>query len=238
MRLMPDRAALPWHRGRKSLIALLILMLILLPLYLWPVRGGLAGLPGASGLFGSPQDPRDPAAVATIPSDVWDALMRRATAPPAGPRKPRNLTMISELESGSAAGLPRSGFHGPTPEPGGTVTTALLGSPDPIESKSGEAGPPSSSGSFTWGPFNREPGGGSGWSGGGLPGAPTSGLFGAGGPGFSGPLVRLDPDDLSASAAPGAAPEPATIVLIGSNFALLTAAAWRRRRRQESDSIG
>jgi len=49
---MQDAESLPSRRGWRGLIALLILLLILLPLYLWPLRGGLRGLPGASALPG------------------------------------------------------------------------------------------------------------------------------------------------------------------------------------------
>jgi hypothetical protein len=106
MRLAPDPASLPTGRGRRALIALLILLLVLLPLYLWPLRGGISGLRGASAVSGVPGDPRNPAAVAGIPSDVWDALLERGAGggPTGAPKRPRNLTMITEHQIGTGPG--------------------------------------------------------------------------------------------------------------------------------------
>ena len=78
-------SALP--RGRRIAIALLILLLIALPLYLWPLRGGGAGLPGAAALSGLPRDPRDATAVAHLPADVWDGLMDEGRTGPKGGRE-------------------------------------------------------------------------------------------------------------------------------------------------------
>jgi len=50
-----DAASLPAGRGWKFVIGVLILLLILLPLYLWPLRGGLGALFGSSGA--APVDP-------------------------------------------------------------------------------------------------------------------------------------------------------------------------------------
>ncbi|MGH7399263.1 MAG: PEP-CTERM sorting domain-containing protein [Candidatus Rokuibacteriota bacterium] len=226
---MVDAESLPWRRGRAILIALVILLLILLPLYLWPLQGDLSGLPGASALPGSMWDPRSPMALARIPSEVWDALMGRAEAPPSRPaaNPSRNLTMISELEETAADGL-TSSLVG--------QMIAELGSSDP----SGESPSPS----VPW--LESHPGGGPGtsspWSGfasGGYPSFGDLGPWHGGGPG-GGPRFTSPPT--SGPGEPGMptpTPEPATLVLVGSNLALLGAAAWkRRRRRQEATPIG
>src|SRR5207244_874833 len=64
-------------QGRRIAIALLILLLIALPLYLWPLRGSGTGLPGAATHSGLPRDPRDASALAHIPADVADSVSRR-----------------------------------------------------------------------------------------------------------------------------------------------------------------
>jgi hypothetical protein len=240
MRHTPDPAALPSRRGRRIVIALLILLLILLPLYLWPLRGEMSGPSGAAALSGPPRDPRNPRAMAGIPSDVWDALMGGTSGGPATPPKPnRNLTMIAELEAGKGPGLPDVGesgapfsiLDGPTPR--GTLTTALLEGPssDPPGGKPSDEGPGSS-------PSSRDQGTGNGWPAfGGYPGLPNIGPFGGGGPGLvSSPGWTFDPGD---SGSPAPTPEPATIVLVGSNLALLGAMAWKRRHgREETDTSG
>src|SRR5262249_8840476 len=76
---------------------------------------------------------------------------------------------------------------------------------------------------------------------GGYPGLPFLGASNGGGPGVGGgprigSVVSIsDPGD----GAPTPTPEPATMVLIGSNVALLGAAVLRRRRRRrETDLSG
>jgi len=242
---MQGAEPLPSRRGRRGLIALLILLLILLPLYLWPLRGGLGALPGSSTLPGSARDPRSAAAVAQIPDDVWDALMGHThapppSAPPATP--PRNLTMIT-----STKGLPGSDLPGRLDEgtEGATLADspaarargmlAQLGSSDVSDGTPGGSPGPSSAVEFV-----RTPGGGTGP--GGAPGGfgpggyPSLGNLGpwhgaglGGGPSTAGLAPPFDPGgpgDLAPT------PEPATILLLGSNLALLGAAALRRRRRR------
>jgi hypothetical protein len=134
-------------------IALLSLLLILLPLYLWPLRGGsgAGALPGASS--GLPKDPRDPAALAGIPGHVWNALMNQASDPTSGsparqqaPR-PRNLTMITEDEGEIGADLTLDSIGSPsalsnagTPSPG-----PLAAATDPSSGQAGDGDPSSSS---------------------------------------------------------------------------------------------
>ena len=246
------------RRNRWALIALLALLLILLPLYLWPLRGGLSGLPGTSAPPGSVRDPRSAAAVAQISSDVWNALMGRtpAAAPSSPSARPRpNLTMITSAE------VPGSGLPGlddePLPDSPSALARGLLaqfgttGVPDG-SSGGGDAASPSTDpasasedGAGTGGaPAEFSPGGYFSlgnlgpWTGGGPGGGPGGGLGGGpgGGPGgglggeppISGLVQALDagPGDLAPT------PEPATLVLIGSNLALLGAAAWRRSRRR------
>jgi len=247
---MQDAEPLPSRRSRRALIALLILLLILLPLYLWPLRGGLAALPGVSSLPRSVRDPRSAAAVAQIPGDVWDALMGHTDAPPPLPpptQPPRNLTMITEAEGIPGGGLDGDAggaqlFESPSPlarsmlaQLGGVsdlsdgTSTGGDGPSAPAEflagSPYGGSGPGSASSGFGPGGY---PGLGSlgPWTGGGPGGGP-----GGGGPRFSsfGPSISLDsPGD---PLAPAPTPEPATLVLVGSNLALLGVVAWRRRRR-------
>lgn len=242
---MQDAEPLPSRRGRRGLIALLILLLILLPLYLWPLRGGLGALPGSSTLPGSVRDPRSAAAVAQIPGDVWDGLMGHThapppSAPPAAP--PRNLTMITSTE-----GLPGSGLSESLDEgPGGATLSdspaalarrmvARLGSSDVSDGSPGGSPEPSSPVEFA-----STPGGGTGPGGapggfgaGGYPGlgnlGPWHGAGPGGGPSIASLAPQLDPGgpgDLAPT------PEPATLLLLGSNFALLGAAALRRCRRR------
>ena len=245
---MQDVEPLPSRRSRRALIALLTLLLILLPLYLWPLRGGLSALPGVSWLPRSVRDPRSAAAVAQISGDVWDALMGHTAAPPPLPpstKPPRNLTMITEAEGMPGGGLDGDAggaqpFESPSPLARGMLaqlggvsdlsdgaSRGGDGSSAPAEflagSPYGGSGPESASSGFGPGGYpglgNLGP-----WIGGGPGGGP-----GGGGPRFSslGPSISLDsPGDPLAPT-----PEPATLVLVGSNLALLGAVAWRRRRR-------
>jgi uncharacterized membrane protein YgcG len=230
---MPDAEPLPSRRGRRILIALLMLLLILLPLYLWPLRGP-GGLPGASALPGSVPDPRSAAAIARIPRAVWDALMEHsgAPAPPSRlpPKAPGNLTMIIEVEE-----IPGNGL-GPGPASLARGLIDQLGGPlDPSDGKPGDGaaasapveflassegtGTGSSSSGFHFGSLGPWGGGGS-----------------SGGPRVSTPGPTFSPGE------PGAlepTPEPATLALVGSNLVLLGGATYRRRRRRlRSGSMG
>lgn len=246
--VMMDAEPLPPRRGRRALIALLTLLLILLPLYLWPLRGGLGGLPGASSLRGWPRDPRSAVAVAQIPANVWDALMGRAdTLPPSPPAvAPRNLTMISDLEGltdsgldlvddGSALADPSSVARGLVAQLGGPAGSSYGG-------LGGDDSAPSLPQFFS---SSSGDGSGSGFSpsvfpfGNGYPGFGDLGPSSGGGPGGSGPpLSSLSPTFELGPGAPAPTPEPATLVLIGSNLALLGGAAWKRhRRRRETLSM-
>jgi hypothetical protein len=241
--MQEDSGLLPPRRGRRILVALLVLLLILLPLYLWPLRGSFGGLPSPSALLGSMLDPRDPAAVARIPGDVWDALMGGTDAAPASSPDPapRNLTMISELEEYAAGGLD-AGIRGSLLEDPSMLAHAVIGQVgtpwqtwegaapggDETTSSPSPLGAGGSSGDGTpWGgipPLGGSPGYLGPWTSGG-PGVPH--LFG------SAPAFAQD-----VPPAPTATPEPATLLLLGSNVALLGAAAWRRRRRRETPAIG
>ncbi len=234
---MQDAESLPSSHGRRGLIALVVLLLILLPLYLWPLRGGLAGLPGAA-LQGSVRDPRSAAAVAQIPGDVWDALMGHPGTPPAlpSPKPPRNLTMITRDE-----GIPGGGFdEGSGGTPSDTAAAfargmlAQLGSADlPGANPAGGDTAPTPGEFSTSSPDGGSGGPSSGFGPGGYPGFGNLGPWPGGGSGGAPRLTSLgptfDPGD------PGAlqpTPEPATLALVGSNLALLGVAAWRRRRRR------
>jgi PEP-CTERM motif len=238
---MPDPEPLPSRRGRRVLIALLILLL--LPLYLWSLRGGLGGLPGATALPGSVRDPRSAAAVARIPGDVWDALMGYVDAPPPSPpatKAPRNLTMITEAEEIAGSGLDRDTSGAPLFDNPSSLARGLLahpgGSSDLSASNQGGAETPSTPVEFLADSPSGGLGGGTGagnpWTGfgpGGYFGPLTGGRPGGGGPRFSGPGPTFDPSN------PGVlepTPEPATLVLVGSNLALLGVAAWKRHRRR------
>lgn len=245
---MLDAEAPRARRGRRLLIALLILLLVLLPLYLWPLRGGVRGLPAASALPGSPADPRNATALARIPPEVWDALMRQGeTAPTAvsSAATSRNLTMISSLEEDVAGGL------GPEPSPddtallGRSMIAALDGLLDPGGNGSGSDGDgsPSTSGPPFSGSAGSVPGTGGSASAFAFGGYPMLGGLGPGGGGgglrLPGPGATFAPDGLGDPGAPTPTPEPATLLLVGSNVALLGAAAWKRcRRRRETSGIG
>jgi len=245
--VMLDAEAPPARRGRRALVALLILLLVLLPLYLWPLRGGVGGFPGASALSGSPTDPRSATPVARITPEVWDALMGQGeTAPTAASSgaAPRNLTMITPLEEDVAGGLGPGAFSSEdSPLLARAMIAALEGPPDPGENGSGGDGSPSTPGPL----FSGGPGGGPGtgnspsaFGSGGYPMLGDLGPRGGGGglrlPGPGATFAAGGPGD---PGAPAPTPEPATLLLVGSNVALLGAAAWkRRRRRQEILAIG
>jgi hypothetical protein len=245
---MQDAEPLPSRRGRRGLIALLILLLILLPLYLWPLRGGLGALPGSSTLPGSARDPRSAAALAQIPGDVWDALMGHAHAPPPPPAPlatpPRNLTMITSTE-----GLPGRGLPGSLDERTGGTT--LFDGPalargmfaQPGSSDLSDASPGGSPELASPMEFVSTPGGGTGPGGapggfgpGGYPSLGSLGNLGpwpGAGPGGGPSVVSLAPPlDPGGPGDLAPTPEPATLLLLGSNFALLGAAAFVRRRRR------
>ena len=179
--------------------------------------------------------------MAQIPGDVWSALMGDSPAPslpPAPPVKaPPNLTMIT-----SADGIPGSG---PNEDAGGTLSDspaalargllAQIGSTDVSDGGAGGGDTASTPGEFV-----STPGGGTGTGGasggfgsGGYPGlgnlGPWTGGGAGGGPRIAGLAPTVDPggpEDLAPT------PEPATLLLVGSNLALLGAAAWRRCRRR------
>lgn len=213
---------------------LLILLLIALPLYLWPLRGGGTGLHGAAALSGPPRDPRDAAAVAHLPADVWDGLMDDGRTGRNGETRPApgNLTRIAKLEETPGVGplgIP-SGGTGPSwprdtlPRP----IASLLG--DGTDQSSGTSDSPPAPVQFLAGPPGGEgTGSGNGWSSGSYPGFPDNlGPFNGGGTGGGGgPSFFSEPGDPSA---PAPTPEPTTILLIGSNVVLLGAASWRRLR--------
>lgn len=233
---MQDAEPLSSRRGRRALIALLMLLLILLPLYLWPLRGGLSGVPGASALSGLVGDPRNAAALSRIPGEVWDALMGHVQAPPSSPapaNPPGNLTMITRAEPTSGNGLDPDPAGAPLLEELARDMVAQLGGPS--DGKPGGVDTPSEPVDFLAGSPYSGPGGGTGggspvagFGPGGAPGFGPLGGGSGGGPRFSGPGSIFDPPN------PGTlepTPEPATLVLVGSNLALLGAAAWARRRR-------
>jgi PEP-CTERM motif len=230
------------------MLALLILLLILLPLYLWPLRGGGSGLPGAAALSRAPRDPRDAAAVAHLPADVWEGLMGGSSAPPGAPppKDSGNLTRIGRLDD-SAAGPFDIGAGGGSLPPRydalsrGHEITVSLG--DGLDQSSGQSGGAGDSlpapAQFLAGPTSGESADtGNGWGGGGYSGfpgnlGPFAGGGGPGGPsGPSGttPTSLSDPGDPSV---PAPTPEPGTVLLVGSNLGLLGAAALRRLRRKE-----
>ena len=225
------------------MIALLILLLILLPLYLWPLRSAMTAPRGAA-LSGSPRDPRNASEVARIPGDVWDALMGRTAAPPPSapaPKPPRNLTMIAQLEEGAGVEAidVMSGPRHPR-------MASLLDDPaHSLESNASGDGSP-------WSPVQRlathssgEQGTGNGSDGfgsNGYPGLSNLGPWGGGGPGArgrGGPLLTSSDPTWTPSdpGAPAPTPEPTTILLVGSNLTLLGVMAWRRRRRREEADL-
>jgi len=223
------------------LIALLILLLILLPLYLWPLRGGMTGPRGAAALSGPPRDPRNASEVARIPADVWDALMGRTTGPPPAapaPKQPRNLTMIAELEevTGVEAMDVMSGPRDPR------IASLLDDSAHLLESYAGGDASPSSPVQFLGAPSSGE--GTGNWSDGfgsnGYSGLSNLGPWGGGGPGGGGHhQTSSDPTwNPGDPGSPTPTPEPTTILLVGSNLTLLGVMAWRHRRRREETNPG
>jgi len=251
MRLSSGPESVAPRRVRRIVLALLILLLIVLPLYLWPLRGGGSGLPDAAALSRPPRDPRDAAAIAHLPADVWEGLMDGPSGRHDEPslKTPGNLTRIAQLDEGEAGPL-NVGAGGVSFPPrydalprGGGIA-ALLG--DESDQSSGESGGPGDSPpapvQFLAGPTPGEsPGSGNGWGGGGYSGFPGNlGPFarggGPGGPSGSAPTFISDPGE-SGALAP--TPEPTTILLVGSNLTLFGAAAWRRlRRRDEAGPMG
>ena len=232
-------------QGRRIAIVLLILLLIALPLYLWPLRGGGTGLPGDGAQSGPPRDPRDASAVAHIPADVWDGLMDDGRSGLKGKegRRPGNLTRIAELEDIPDAGSVDTGSGGISSRwPRDTLPRSFsaLDTGNRGDGGGGGAGDsPSSPTQFLAGPSTDQgsgTGSGSGWSGGVSGGAGSFGPFagggGAGRSGGGGPFLVGDPDD---SNAPAPTPEPTTILLVGSNLALLGAAVWRRLNAMKED---
>jgi hypothetical protein len=237
---MQDAEPLPSRRGRRGLIALVILVLILLPLYLWPLRGGPGVLQSSSALPGSARDPRSAADVAQIPGDVWDALMGHAHAPPLSPppaKPPRNLTMIAQADGIPGGGLDEGAGGTPLSDGPSSLARGMLarlGSSDLSDGSPGGGDAPSVPVEFASTPGGTETGNApSGFGPGGYPGLGNLGPWTGGGPGGGPPLSSLgptldpgDPADLAPT------PEPATLVLVGSNLALLGAATWKRRRRR------
>jgi hypothetical protein len=224
-------------QGRRIAIVLLILLLIALPLYLWPLRGSGTGLPGAAAHSGLPRDPRDASAVAQIPADVWDGLMDDGRSGHRGKegQRPGNLTRIAQLDVPGAGSVDTGSGGVSSLWPRDTLSRSFgaLDTGDRGDGSGGGTGEtPSSPTQFLAGPSGNPgsgTGSGSGWSGGYSGGGggfgPITGGGGAGGSGGGGPFLVGDPGD---SSAPAPTPEPTTILLVGSNLALLGAAAWRR----------
>lgn len=213
----------------------MLILLILLPLYLWPLRSSTTAPPGAAALSGSPQDPRNASEVARIPGGVWDALMGLTAKPPSAPaaKPPRNLTMIAQLEEVADVEA-IDVISGPGP----------LGTHSPESNASGN-GSPSSPWPFLATPSSDEQGTGNGsdgfgWSGyAGLSNLGPGGGGGPGGRGRGGPLLTSsDPTwNPSDPGAPAPTPEPTTVLLVGSNLTLLGVMAWRHRRRREEPDL-
>jgi len=262
MSLTSDAGTLPASRGRRIVIAVLVLLLILLPLYLWPLRGGLGALPRAATLTGSPpKDPRDAAALASLPRDMWEALLNEnlgtaGSGDAHGGRGPRNLTMITRHERGAGPSMPEPGSIELLPgllngnEPPTDLRASVGG---PAENPAGEGAPSYSpiGGSSAPGESDSWPlaGGGQGnagpWpdGGGGGPGGGSAGRarsvaispaglpFGGDAPSFTVSLV------LNVSpgdpVAPHPTPEPGTVALVGLNVLLFCAVAWNHRRYKE-----
>lgn len=248
-----DAVTLPSGRGWRIAIALLILVLIMLPLYLWPLRGGLGAFQWTGALTGGvTKDPRDPAALAGIPGDVWDALMSHAPGQPSGSSNPpdasgpRNLTMITAHESGAGLAEPDwSDAVSESPSAEELPSNLLAAVTGTTEGASGDG---SSSPSSTPGQFGSSAGGGQGgagpWpGGGGVPAiGPSGGALGfraaASGLAFGGDESGMSPLVLNSGVddpvAPHPAPEPGTIALVGLNVTLLFRIAWKRRRYEAS----
>lgn len=233
--------AMKRDRMKRSLIALVILVLILLPLYLWPLRAGQSGVPAGPRSGWGLYDPRKPSALAELPSDVWDALMGQTGGGPLRPpTPPRNLTMIASTEAGGDAfGLSilpgRESLVEQLQPPllGERLSAlALIGQDAPGATAPGEEAT-SSPVLFATNPGDAAtgPGGallafGPGGFGTGLP---VLGPFGGIGGGQGGGAIGSGPTD---NFPPTPTPEPSTLLLVGSNLAMLGAVAWKRRRRR------
>lgn len=228
------------RRGRRIAMLLAVLLLTGLPLYLWPLHGGIEGLSGGATVSGAPPDPRSAKAVAQLPADVWAGLMGhgRPRAPSSGgPKVHGNLTRITPHEEGDGTGSSLGSGGGPTVPPRlgaeSTPLIALLGDGgagsggDSSGGAAGDSASPSTGASPS--------GGGGGGQGGSSPFPGGVGPFGGGGgsgggEGSAPPTFIADPgpDD-----PPMATPEPGTLLLVGSNLALIGAIAWRCLRRRE-----
>jgi hypothetical protein len=207
------------RRRRRVAIIVAMLLLIGLPLYLWPLRGAIQGLTGAAALAGPPPDPRSAKAVAQLPADVWDGLMGHGRPPapsPGGHSAPGNLTRIAPHEDGEATLLVDSsgGSGGDSSGRSSGDATSSGGSANGTSPSGGGAGGPGGSGE--WSPF---PGGIGPFAGSGGPGERE---------GIASPAFVADqgPDD-----PPMPTPEPGTLLLVGFNMALGGAFAWRHLTR-------
>jgi hypothetical protein len=234
-----DAEAPPSRRGRWTLIAVVMLLLIFLPLYLWPLRGGLGSPPRTAAVQAGRPDPRNAAALAGIPGDVWDALMGRTRLPEAG-AGPRNLTMISPLDELAAAGLLPGVHESPLSDDPAVLARAMIdradGLPDQQESPESD-GVPVPAGELLAARLAHGSGTGNPWSGFGPGGYSGPGDFGpwhGGGPRLSSSGPAFTPGD---PGAPTPTPEPGTLLLVGSNLAVLGVAAWRRRRRRQLSAL-
>jgi hypothetical protein len=222
------------RRRRRVALFLAILLLTAVPLYLWPLHGAIPGLPGAAALSGVPPDPRSAKALAQLPAEVWDGLMGYGgpPAPSTGGAKARgNLTRIAPHEEGDAdAGS--GGAFTPHLDPGVPLTTLLV---DSGAGSSGDSSGGSSSDSTSSpGAASGTPpsGGGAGGQRGGGEWSPFAGgvgpFSGGGGAGVPPPSLVADP---APSDPPMPTPEPATLLLVGFNMAVVGAMAWRRLNR-------
>ena len=198
--------------------------------------GRRAGLPGAAALSGLPRDPRRCDGGSAPSRRRVGRLMDEGRTGPKGEtgHAPGNLTRITRLEE-----VPGAGPLGIVP--GGTglswprdtlprlitrsTATARIHRAAPAIHR---PRPPSfSRGHLEARVRARQRIGGGSYSG--LPNnlGPFNGGGGAGGSGGGDPPLLSDPGDPSA---PTPTPEPATILLIGSNVVLLGVASWRRFR--------
>lgn len=231
MRPIPRPQPVGSRRARRVALFLAILLLTGVPLYLWPLRGGIQGLPGAAALSGLPPDPRSATAVAQLPADVWDGLLGHGGSPASssgGAMAPGNLTRIAPHEEDDAGAGSGSGSF-PRLDAGAMppMTTLLVasGAASAGESPGGSSGDSISSsggaggqgGSGEWSPV---PGGVGPFGGG---GGAAGGGDGVASPAF---VAGPNPDD-----PPMPTPEPGTLRLVGFNLAVIGAIAWRRLSR-------